>query len=73
MYDYLTQCLITSATGNKDNFRSFIQDELVSHNVVELDAYEENKGLLGVSHFYSKNKENKDQVIFSILQKVAEV
>ena len=32
--------LITSATGNKETFRSFIQDNLASHNIVELDSYD---------------------------------
>jgi len=35
-----------------------------------LDSYEENKGLLGVTHFYSK-AEQKDAVIFRILEMVA--
>lgn len=30
--------LITSATGNKENFRKFIQDNLTSHNILELDS-----------------------------------
>jgi hypothetical protein len=58
--------LITSATGNKESFRKFIQDSLVSHNIVELDSKDENKGLVGVTHFYSTST-NKDQIIFDLL------
>lgn len=60
------QLIITSATGNKEKFREFIQDNLVSHNILELDSKDENKGLAGVTHFYSKQT-NKDAVIFNIL------
>ena len=62
--------MITSATGNKESFRKFIQDNLTSHNIVELDSYEENKGLLGVTHLYSM-RQDKDEVIMKILELVA--
>lgn len=67
-----TQLLITSATGNKDHFRKFVQDNLTSHNLLELDSKDENKGLLGVTHFYSQQP-NKDELILSILEKVAKI
>lgn len=66
------QFLITSATGNKQSFRNFIQDNLSSHNIVELDSYDENKGLQGVSHFYSKSTE-KDAMIFRILERLTKM
>jgi hypothetical protein len=43
-----------------------VQDNLVSHNIVELDSKDENKGLKGVTHFYSQIP-NKDEVILNIL------
>ena len=48
----------------------FIQDNLTNYNIVQLDAYEENKGLQGVTHLYSKRKD-KDAVILRILQLVS--
>jgi superfamily II DNA/RNA helicase len=44
----------------------------VSHNIVELDSADENKGLQGVSHFYSK-AEDKDTIIFNILEKLTKI
>lgn len=38
--------------------------------MVELDSYEENKGLLGVTHLSSR-REDKDEAILDILQQVA--
>jgi hypothetical protein len=58
--------LITSATGDKAKFRDFIQSNLLTHNVLELDSKDENKGLVGVTHYYSISQ-NKDKVIFNIL------
>ena len=64
--------IITSATGDKDRFRGFIQNSLSSHNILELDSKDENKGLLGVIHFYSRATD-KDTVILDLLEKVAKM
>ncbi len=39
---------------------------------MELDSYDENKGLQGVSHFYSKSTE-KDAMIFRILERLTKM
>lgn len=45
---------------------------MISHNVLELDSKDENKGLVGVTHYYSISP-NKDKVIFNILEKLSKL
>lgn len=60
--------MITSATGNKADFRNFIQENLKTHNLVELDSKDENMGLKGVTHYYSQlSGQDKINSIMKIL------
>ena len=44
----------------------------MSHNIVELNSKDDNLGLQGVRHYFSK-AENKDPIIFNILEKLAKM